>query len=92
MEIFVKTSYRTVLFGAVMFVCAAAPVLADSEPAVPGPVKTKTVVVQQAPTSNVSTVKAPVQTPPKTGPVTITGAQSLTATLAAFSRIFGLSI
>lgn len=76
-----------------MFVCAAAPVLADSEPAVPGPVKTAAVSVKQAPTSNVSTVKAPLQTPPKsTSPVTITGAQSLTAAVAAFSRIFGLTI
>ncbi|MFN2450604.1 MAG: hypothetical protein ABR508_12585 [Candidatus Baltobacteraceae bacterium] len=34
-------SYRTLVFGAVVFVCAAAPVLADSVPAMP---KAKSIV------------------------------------------------
>ena len=32
------TSYRTLLFGTIAFVCAAAPALADSAHALPGPV------------------------------------------------------
>lgn len=92
----VKTSYRTVLFGAVVFVCAAAPAIADSVPAVPAPVKQASAV--RSPMDSVPAVpkRSVVVAPPNRAPVPVNatggGFQWVTATpfLSAFFALFGI--
>jgi hypothetical protein len=46
------TSYKTLLFGTIAFVCAASPALADVPSAVPGPVKYDVPSAVPGPTRN----------------------------------------